>query len=196
VSVLALPPIAYQWNPGRWNWIGQSASLLFTLGFSAFFITRKEVGLRLPKSRSEILCTLGCIVVALAIAIGPALTGDDSHPDAETFAYQATLPGPVEERAFRGVALAPLLRTYGAVSRPRAAAVAAALITALWFASGHVIHLMDDGIIKLTWERMLDVFPMTLLYAAVRLRSNSLLGGILAHNGANTLVETVAAIRF
>ena len=135
-------------------------------------------------------------MVALAIAIGPALTGDGSHPDAETFAYQATLPGPVEELAFRGVALALLLRTYGAPLRTRGAAMAAALTTAIWFTGGHVVHLMDDGTIKLTWARLLDVFPMAILYAAVRLRSKSLLGGILAHNGANTLVETVAFMRF
>jgi hypothetical protein len=37
---------------------------------------------------------------------------------------------------------------------------------------------------------------MAVVYAVVRLRSGSLLGGVLAHNAANTLVESVAAIRF
>ena len=194
-NVIGLLPILFHWNFGRWNWIGKTGSLLFALFVATRFFSRDEVGLRLPRTRTEILWTIGGVLAALAIALGPALIGPGTHPDAETFAYEATLPGPVEELAFRGIGMALLLRAFSADRDDRRAEWIAALVTAVWFTSGHVLHL-EGGKFQVIWSRSLDVFPMALVYAVTRLRSKSLLGGVLAHNGANTLVETIAAIRF
>ena len=194
-NVVALLPIIFHWNLGQWNWIGQLASLALGLLVATRFFSREEVGLRLPRSRPEVLWTIGGILVALAIALGPALVGHGTHPTIETFAYQATLPGPVEELAFRGVGLALLLRAFSRGFRDQRAEWIAIFVTAVWFTSGHVFHL-EDGKFQVFWSRILDVFPMAVMYAVIRLRSGSLLGGILAHNAANTLVETVAALRF
>ena len=192
-NVIGLLPILFHWNFGRWNWIGQTASLLFALFVATRFFSRDEVGLRLPRTRAEILWTIGGVLAALAIALGPALVGPGTHPSAETFAYEATLPGPVEELAFRGIGMALLLRAFS--TGDRRTEWIAALVTAVWFTSGHVLHL-EDGKFQVIWSRALDVFPMALVYAVTRLRSKSLLGGVLAHNSANTLVETIAAFRF
>ena len=194
-NAIGLLPIMYHWNSGQWNWIGQIASLTFGLFIALRFFTKEEVGLKLPHTRSEILWTFGGIFIALAIATGSALFGSGTHPSAETFAYQAILPGPVEELVFRGIGMALILRSFSAGKDDRRAEWIATLATAVWFTAGHVLHL-EDGKFQVVWSRIIDVFPMATVYAVTRLRSGSLLGGILEHNGANTLVEIVAAFRF
>lgn len=194
-NVVGLLPIILHWNLGQWNWIGQLGSLALALFVANRYFSREEIGLRLPRTQQEVLWTVGGIFIALAIAIGPALVGHGTHPSIETFTYQATLPGPVEELGFRGIGLALLMRAFSSGNRDRRAEWIAVFVTAVWFTSGHVFHL-EDGKFQFIWSRILDVFPMAVMYAVVRLRSGSLLGGILAHNAANTLVETVAAVRF
>ena len=194
-DTVALVPLLLGWNFGRWNWIGQGASLLFALVVTRLYFSNEEVGLRLPRSRSAVLWTIAGIVGALVVATLPAIMGPVTRPDTETFLYEATLPGPVEELVFRGVGLALLLRAFSEEGKAgRRAQLIASLVTALWFTSGHVFHL-EHGQLDVRWIRMLDVFPMAICYVVVRLRSGSLLGGILAHNAANTLVETLAALR-
>ena len=194
-DVIGLLPLLLKWNPGQWNWIGQSASLLFSLVVVRLFLENGEVGLRLPRTRPQWSWTLAGILGALAIAVVPALIGSGSRPGLETFAYQATLPGPVEELEFRGIGLALLLRTFTTGKGDRRAPIIAVLVSAVWFTSGHVLHLID-GKLVVVWARFFDVFPMAIWYAVVRLRSASLVGSVLAHNAANTLVEVIAAVRF
>ncbi len=194
-DTVALVPLLLGWNFGRWNWIGQGASLLFALVVTRLYLSNREVGFRLPQSRSAVLWTVAGVVGALVVATPPAIMGPVTRPDAETFLYQATLPGPVEELVFRGVGLALLLRAFSEEGKPgRRAQLIASLVTALWFTSGHVFHL-EHGQLEIRWVRVLDVFPMAIWYVIIRLRSGSLLGGVLAHNAANTLVETLAALR-
>jgi uncharacterized protein len=194
-DVIALLPIVCHWNIGTWNWIGQTASLAFALFVAYRFFSKEEIGMRLPSTRAEIFWTIAGICAALAVAIGPALTGSGNHPNLETFAYEATLPGPVEELVFRGIGMALLIRAFSVGAKDRRAEWIAVLVTAVWFTSGHVLHL-EDGKFLVLWSRVLDVFPMAIVYGVTRLRSRSLLGSVLAHNGANTLVEVIAAIRF
>ncbi len=194
-DTIGLVPLLLGWNFGRWNWIGQCASLLFALVVTRLYFSNGEVGLRLPRTRSEVLWTVAGVVGALIVATPPAIMSPVTRPDIETFLYEATLPGPVEELVFRGVGLALLLRAFSDEGKTgRQAQLIASLVTALWFTSGHVFHL-EHGKLDVRWIRVLDVFPMALWYVIVRLRSGSLLGGILAHNAANTLVETLAAMR-
>ena len=194
-DVIALIPLLLGWNFGRWNWIGQSASLLFSLAVARLFFNRDDIGLRLPRSRREVFWTLAAIAGALAVAMPGAVLAPVTRPDLETFAFEATLPGPVEELVFRGIGLALLLRAFpGAGSPDRTRRLVASLVTAIWFTAGHVVHL-DHAHVDMRWDRVLDVFPMALWYVFVRLRSGSLLGGVLAHNAANILVEMLAALR-
>ncbi len=194
-DAIGMLPILLHWNFGQWNWIGQTASLIFSFAVAKRFFSNEEIGLRLPRSRPEIAWTIAGVAGALTIATLPALFSPGTRPDAETFAYQALLPGLVEELAFRGVGLALLLRTFSEREEDRRAEVVAVLLTAVWFTSGHAFQF-DNGRFFVVWRRLLDVFPMAIWYAVVRLRSRSLLGSILAHNGANTLVEIIAAFRF
>jgi len=194
-DVIGLTPIIFHWNFGRWNWIGQTASGLFALIVAKKFFSDNEIGLRMPRTRSEVSWTVLGIVGALVIAIGGATFGPGNHPDIETFAYQATLPGLVEELSVRGVGLALLLKTFRTQENDRRGEWIAVLVNAVWFTSGHVFHL-EDGKFFMVWARMLDVFPMAIWYCVIRLRSHSLVGGVLAHNGANLLVESILAVRF
>lgn len=194
-DVIGLTPIILHWNFGRWNWIGQTASALFALLIAKQLFTNDEVALRMPRSRREIIWTVVGVAGALTIAVGGAIFGPGTHPDLETFAYQGTLPGLVEELSVRGVGLALLLRTFRTEEVDRRGEWIAVLVNAVWFTSGHVFHL-ENGKFLMVWARVLDVFPMAVWYCVIRLRSRSLLGGVLAHNGANLLVESIAAIRF
>ena len=150
-SIIGLLPIIYRWNVGHWNWLGQIASLSFDIWVATRFFSREEIGLRLPRKASELLWTAGGVILALAIAIGPALVGQGTHPSMETFVYQATLPGPVEELAFRGIGLALLLRTFSSGKDDRRAEWIATLVTAVWFTSGHVLHL-EAGKFSVIWS--------------------------------------------
>lgn len=194
-DIVGLVPLLLGWNFGQWNWSGQVASLLLGLAVATLFFSSTEVGLRLPRSRPEILWSIASIIGALAVAMPGAILAPVTSPNLETFAYEATLPGPVEELVFRGIGLALLLRAFsGADSTDRSGRLIASLVTAIWFTAGHVFHI-EHAHIEIRWSRLLDVLPMALWYVLVRLRSGSLLGGILAHNAANTLVEMLAAFR-
>ena len=194
-DVIALTPIIFHWNFGRWNWIGQTASGVFSLVLAKKIFSDEEIGLCLPRSKRQVIWTVVGVLGALAIAFGGAIFGPGSHPDLETFAYQATLPGLVEELSVRGIGLALLLRTFRTDEDDHRGEWISVLVNAVWFTSGHVFHL-EDGKFVMVWARVLDVFPMAVWYCVIRLRSRSLLGVVLAHNGANLLVESIAAIRF
>ena len=181
-------------NIGHWNWIGQTASLLFGVAITQLCLSREEVGLRLPDTPSGWVWTVLAICGAVGIAALPALLTPVSKPSFETLAYQAILPGPVEELDFRGIAWALLMRTFSSGKGDQRASFIVMAVTAIWFTAGHVLQLNVGGL-RVRWDRVLNVLPMALWYALVRARSASLLGGMLAHNAANTLVEAAAALR-
>ena len=193
-DVVGLTPLLAGWNPGQWNWIGQGASVAFTLSITATFLSREEVGLCWPRGPAALLWIGVGILIAASISAADNLSSEASMPTAETFAFEAIFPGPTEELVFRGVGFALLARMFRSSEGDRRAVVLAAIVTAIWFTAGHVMHLSGTTFI-VTPRRILDVLPMGLLFALVRVRSGSLLGGALAHNVANIIAEAIGAAR-
>lgn len=194
-AMIALAPIAFDLNPGKWNWIGQGASAALSLAILMTLLRESDTGLRLPSTRSQWLWTTAGILCCIVIATWPAFSGPGERPTLETLFYQATLPGITEELAVRGVTLALLVKAFDDGTRSIAAVILAAVTTVVWFAAGHVFHV-EDGQMTVVWRRALDVVPMATVYVITRLKSKSLLGSIIGHNAANTLVESISLLRF
>ena len=167
--VLVVPPV-FHWELGQYNWAGKVASIALSLLVARFYFSSSEIGLRLPRSRSEILWTVFGIVVAALAAFPPGLLEPSPPPDLETYTFEATLPGIDEELAFRGVGLACLIRAFSVTGIDKRARVLALLVTALWFTAGHIINL-QHGHLVITWHRVLDVFPFGIWMAIIRLKA-------------------------
>lgn len=189
--ILAVPPLMH-WRVGHWNWIGKLASIAFSLAVTRFCLSPEEVAWRLPRGRPAIVWTLAGILVAAVLAIPAELLDPSGKVYAETFLFEATLPGLDEELAFRGIGIALLLKAFSTGPADTRAPLLSAVVSSLWFATAHVVNI-DHGRLGVAWLRVLDTLPFGLWFALVRLRSGSLFGGILAYNTANTIQETLSA---
>ena len=185
-------PLLVHWKIGHWNWIGKLASIAFSLVVMQVCLGRVEVGWRLPATRQAIAWTVAGIVVAAVLAVPAELLVPSGRPDVETYVFEATLPGCDEELAFRGIAIALLVRAFSDGPEDRRAPLLAMLVSTLWFTTAHVLYL-DHGHLRVSWSRILDVLPLGLWLTIIRLRSGSLLGGVLAHNTINLVQETLGA---
>jgi membrane protease YdiL (CAAX protease family) len=203
VAVLALylllPAVAGPLGPprplpgGGWSaapWLRQLLSLALlaaialwltrTLGFS-----RAELGLTGAQQPGAWRVGLAVTVSTLAIHffVLKLLPGQPPPAPLEVWLYQATLPGLVEELAFRGVLLAladratpPAWRGFGAPLGWGAAVVT----LVFWTLHGPSL------------ASALAILPPALLYLWLRARSGSLLLPVLAHNLWNLLILAAA----
>ena len=188
-------PLLLHWKIGHWNWIGKLASIAFSLVVMQACLGRVEIGWRFPATRQAIAWTVAGIVVAAALAVPAELLVPSGRPDVETYLFEATLPGLDEELVFRGIAIALLVRAFSDGPEDRRAPLLAMLVSTLWFTTAHVLYL-DHGHLRVSWSRILDVLPLGLWLTVIRLRSGSLLGGVLAHNTINLVQETLGAFGF
>ena len=186
-------PLLLHCRIGHWNWTGKLASIVFSLVVMQVWLGRAEVGWRLPATRQAIIWTVAGIVVGAALGVPAELLVPGGRPDVETYLFEATLPGFDEELVFRGIAIALLIRAFFDGSNDRRAPLLAMLVSTLWFTTAHVLYL-DHGHLRVSWSRILDVLPLGLWLTVIRLRSGSLLGGVLAHNTINLVQETLGAL--
>jgi membrane protease YdiL (CAAX protease family) len=91
----------------------------------------------------------------------------------ETWLYQATLPGLMEEAVFRGVLLALLDRAF-------AARRSLAGVSVGW--GGVVVTLVFVALHGWSAGALLGVLPAALLYLWLRLHTGSLVAPVLVHN--------------
>ena len=184
-AVLVIPP-ALGWRVGHWNWTGKLASVVTGLAVLPLLrLTRREVGLVLPRGRSGwVRSLLGLVVGLLLIAVFVLVSGPNPRPGAETIAYQATMPGLDEELAFRGVSMALLARGYPAVRFGLPVWTLPVAVTTLHFTMGHVVTI-EHGHLGWAIGAAPFVLPMGLLLALIRVASSSLLGSVVTHNAVN-----------
>ncbi len=177
-------PLALGWHLGRWNWVGKLASI--AVGLAAIRVLRlgrTEIGLVWPQGRSAWLVSAAGLVAGLIlVTLFVLVLGPNPHPDAETLAYQATLPGLDEELAFRGLGMALLARGLPVTRAPKW--VLPLVITSLQFTAGHVVNI-EHGHLGLALGAALFVLPMGLLLGLIRVGSSSLLGCVVTHNAVN-----------
>ena len=190
---IQLAPHALRWQVGHWNWIGKSASFLFGLLLVRAFRASDEVGLRWPQTRREVGWTLAGIAGCVLLAFPMELLQPGGPAGLETFIFEATLPGPDEELGERGIGLALLIRAFASGGGDSRAFVLAGAVTCIWFVASHVV-LVSHGHVVVDPRRVLDVLPFAVWAVLVRLRSGSLLGGIVGHNANNVVQEALAAV--
>jgi len=189
---LALPALPLMWSgeplrAGQWNWSGQLLALAGIGAVAGLLVCRglmcwPEMGFTWAQREASLWPALGCTAVALALN---HLAMSSSHfrlegVTLETWAYQATLPGLVEESLFRGLLLALADRAFSArVSVFGAPLGWGAVVVTLLFVA---LHGLRGGI-------LLGVLPAALLYLWLRARTGSLVLPVAAHNLWNLSVH-------
>ena len=164
----------------HWNWSGQLLGLAGTLWVALMLARRgvlpwREMGFTWVQRPGSVPPALW--VSAAALSLNMLAMNLSSfrlgRVPLETWLYQATLPGLVEEALFRGVLLALLDRAFGARRNLAGAPVGwAAVVVTLVFLALHGV----------TAGTLLGVTPAALLYLWLRARTGSLVAPVVVHN--------------
>jgi membrane protease YdiL (CAAX protease family) len=189
---LLLPALPAVWPGGRlldayWNWIGQMLALLGVMCMAAQLVRRaglswREMGFTWRQRRGSLRPSLLLSATVLGIHFAWMSFSPFRLPGVtlETWLYQASMPGLVEEPLFRGVLLALLDRAFAArrhwfgVSFGWGAAVVTLVFVAL--------HGTRVGLLT-------GVMPAALLFLWLRQRTGSLMIPIVVHNLWNLSVH-------
>ena len=168
--------------PGHWNWTGK----LFSLVFSAIVIyslklSPDAVGLRKQEHSKIAWIGIGLFVVwgfCLGSLFKPGV------PDAETLAFQATMPGLAEEIAIRGIAPAILLNLMNRKPHIDDIPWAVIVATSVMFGTWHSMSFTNG---QLGFDLMSGLFPFigSIPGGWLRFKTKSLLAPILGHSVAN-----------
>ena len=166
-----------------WDWSGPLLGLAGVLGVAALLVrkgvlTWRDTGLTLAQARGSMPIALSVTTVTLGINYALMSLSSFRLPGVplETWLYQATLPGLVEETVFRGVLLA--LADRAVAARHARWEVMGARIG--W--SGLLVTLSFLALHGISLGTVLGVLPAALLYLWLRQRTGSLLLPIAAHN--------------
>ena len=171
---------------GNWNWSGKLLALAVTLAIAALPIFGwRRIGLtfRQEQLRGALVTTgvLLCLYAALAWVMG------DGGGDAETLAFQLTMPGLEEEIFYRGVFLLALDRAFTSRIRVGGAPIGwSLLLCSLMFG---LIHGL--GVRNSVWSFDLMAFALPFIGAIpavwLRAKTGSVVLPIVMHNLVNTL---------
>lgn len=168
---------------GGWNWSGKVYSLVLSIAVILMLrMDRKALGLTL-KQRSPLLsviAVLGFIVwgTALGLLFQPGVA------DAETLAFQVSMPGLAEELVYRGIVPAVLLGALWSRALPQSnywpIIIGTAVAFGLWHSLGY-----SKGSFR--FDAMSGLFPFigSLAGGWLRFRTGSLLVPVLGHGLAN-----------
>jgi membrane protease YdiL (CAAX protease family) len=169
-----------RWIGDHWNWSGQLLALAGVLWIARMLALRaalswREMGFTWQQRPGSWLPALWVSAAALSINVLLMNLSSFHLPGVplETWIYQATLPGLVEEVAFRGVLLGLLGRVFTARRVLFGAAIG-------W--GGVAVTLVFLQLHSVTPGTLLGVLPAALLYLWLRERTGSLIAPIVAHN--------------
>lgn len=168
--------------PRKWNWTGK----IFSLVLSAIVIFALKLSLDAVGLRKQENSKITWIAVGLFIVWGTCLglLFKPGAPDAETLAFQATMPGLAEEIAFRGIAPAILLGLMNRKPHVEGIPWAAILATSLLFGIWHSLSVSGG---QVGFDLMSGLFPFigSIPGGWLRFKTKSLLAPILVHSIAN-----------
>ncbi|MDY6924554.1 MAG: CPBP family intramembrane glutamic endopeptidase [Pseudomonadota bacterium] len=180
-GLLPLPGIG-----DRWNWSGKIAAAVAMLAVSALpALGLRRSGLTLAQSREGLTGALIACGLLVAVFLGLAVAFPGEGGDAETFAFQLTMPGIEEEIFYRGVLLLMLNEAFG---RPVVVLGApmgwAAVLTSLAFGLDHALGYGAEGFSFEPLALALTGGP-ALILVWLREKTGSILLPVLMHNFAN-----------
>ena len=168
--------------PGKWNWTGKVFSLILSaIVIFALKLSPDAVGFRKQEHAKITWIAVGLFIVwgtCLGLLFKPGA------PDAETLAFQATMPGIAEEIAFRGIAPAILLGLMGRKPQVDGIPWAVILATSVLFGIWHSLSVSGG---QVGFDLMSGLFPFigSIPGGWLRFKTKSLLAPILAHSIAN-----------
>lgn len=177
---------------GSWNWAGKILSLAFSIVVIVIFkISRDALGLRLKQEYPTIawISLVGFVIwgAALGAIFKPGAA------DTETLIFQATMPGLVEEIAYRGIAPALLLGLVNRQPHVHGIPWAVVFATSFMFGAWHALSFSNGSV---NFELMSGLFPMIGSIAGgwLRFKTKSLLVPILGHSLANVAFHIVGGL--
>lgn len=164
----------------RWNWSGQGLMLAGALWIAAMLSRRAglswpAMGFTWRQQPGSMRAALGVAAAALSLHL-LAMSASRFRllgVSLETWLYQATLPGLVEEVLFRGVLLALLDRAFVARRVVLGASIG-------W--GGVVVTVVFVALHGLDVAALFGVLPAALLYLWLRARTGSLVLPVVVHN--------------
>ena len=172
---------------GRWNWGGQLLGLAGTLVIGWLLVQRAglswlAMGFTWRQQPGSWRAAVAVSALALLLnVLAMSQSAFRLHAVApETWLYQATLPGLVEEAVFRGVLLALLDRAFVARWDGFGAPIGwgGVVVSAVFV----VLHGVTPG-------TLVAVLPASLLYLWLRAHTGSLVAPMLTHNLWNLSVH-------
>ncbi|MCX7555476.1 CPBP family intramembrane metalloprotease [Xanthomonadaceae bacterium JHOS43] len=177
---------------GNWNWTGKAFSLVLSvIVILALRIHPRAMGLTLEQQTPmlAIVAVLGFIVwgACLGLLFQPGVA------DAETLAFQATMPGLSEELVYRGIAPAIVLGFIsgkrGDYGIPWAVILATAVLFGVWHSLGYA-----GGAFR--FDPMSGLFPFIGSIAGgwLRFKTGSLLVPVFGHCLANTAFHLAGGV--
>ena len=174
---------AFSFIGGQWNWSGKIYSLLLSLVVVlGLRIEPKTLGLTL--SQKSLRTSLVALVFFALWGLSLGLLFKPGPASAETFAFQALMPGLAEEVAYRGIAPALLLGLIRRKDSQSGVPWTIVIITALAFGIWHGLGYSHSGF---SFDPLSAVFPFVGSIAGgwLRFSSGSLLFPILGHGAGN-----------
>ena len=174
---------AFDVLPGEWNWSGKSLSLVLSVFVMlALRLSPDAVGLRWRQAHPRI----GWIAVGLFVVWGACLglLFKPGAPDAETLAFQATMPGLAEEIAYRGIAPALLLSLWPRKPHVDGIPWSVILATSAMFGVWHSLGYSDG---RFAFDPMSGLFPFigSIPGGWLRFKTKSLVVPVAGHALAN-----------
>lgn len=173
---------------GEWNWQGKVLALLLTLSIAALpAFGWANCGMRLAQRPGSLKPALSVAAIYCAFFLAVALAFPGEPANAETIAFQATLPGMEEELFYRGLLLFALDRAF--TGRWQFAGVEwgwGAMLSCILFGLAHAFSFSNGAFGFDALAMALTAVP-ALLAVWLRLRTGSLLIPIVLHNLGNSL---------
>ena len=185
----------YHRIPGlHWNWLGKAFSI--ALAGAVILILRpgrNELPLGFPTDKVGRRWTMsGILAACLFSGTVNFMIPDHVFPNAETIAYEATMPGVAEELCWRGLVFVLLGRAFSRSGRAPNL-VPAAICATLLFGLGHGFSV-DNGSFRFAWLPFVYATIFGAGMAVLRLRAKSLAGLVVTHNLANVCGELAGGL--
>lgn len=182
--------IPLDFGPSDWNWEGKMLAVLLSLAVAAWLGFRRS-GVTLRHYRTGWPGALALSAVLVAVYLGLALYFPTEPADADTLAFQLTMPGLDEELFYRGVLLVMLNEAFG---RPLSVLGApmgwGALVSSFAFGLTHALGYADGGFSVDATALALTGLP-ALLLVWIREKTGSVVLPILLHNFGNSIYHLV-----
>lgn len=175
---------------GQWNWSGKLYSLLLSV-LVVLGLGIRPAALGLTWQQRHLRSSLFVLVLFVAWGLTLGLVFKPGMPSLETLVFQATMPGIVEELAYRGVAPALLLGLIRGREAGSGIPWAVVWITAIMFGFWHGLGYSQAGF---SFDPMSALFPFigSLVGGWLRFNSGSLLFPVLGHCLANLAFHLTA----